>query len=174
MNIYLRALEINDFVSINRWRNDELIAKYLASNHYFVSSEREKVSIEKKIFDDSNHLYLGICEIKTNVLVGYCSINNIDLRNCKAEWGGTLIGKESFGKGYGLESARLMLRYLFDEYPIHKCHTSCLEGHPKTSELFKKLGFKEDGILRDEIYKNGKYNNVVLYSILRNEINDYF
>lgn len=175
MNIYLRALEIDDYVLFNKWRNDPEIVKYLGANIFLVSKEREKKSIENKIFDDSKNVYFAICENESNKLIGYSSINNIDLRNLKAEWGGILIGdKEFHGKGLGKEASSLMLRFLFDQYPINKCYAFCLEEHPVTLKLFLSLGFQQDGILRKEVYKNGEFKNVLLFSILREEINGQF
>lgn len=175
MRIYLRALEISDYALLNKWRNDPEITKYLSGNVFLVSSEREKKSIEDKIFDDKRNIYFGICDNRSHKLIGFTNIMDIDLRNLKAEWGGTLIGdKEFMGHGFGKEASQLTLRYLFDQYPIHKCYTHCLEEHPYTSKLFDSLGFKKDGILRDNVFKNGTYKNVLLFSILRDEINGQF
>ena len=175
MRVYLRALEIEDYVLINKWRNDSEITKYLGGNVYLVSSEREKKSIENKIFDDTKNVYFAICEKQSNKLIGYSSINNIDSRNLKAEWGGTLIGdKEFLGKGIGKEASAMMLRFLFDQYPINKCYAYCLEEHPATPKLFSSLGFQKDGLLRKDVFKDGEYKNVSVYSILRGEINDKF
>lgn len=175
MKVYLRALEIDDYVLIYKWRNDVEITKYLGCNVFLVSSEREKKSIENKIFDDTKNVYFAVCDYQSNKLIGYTSINNIDLRNLKAEWGGTLIGDKDFiGNGFGKEASKLMLRFLFDQYPIHKCYAYCLEEHPSTQKLFSSLGFKHDGILRDEVFKNGEFKNVLLFSILRDEVNDQF
>jgi RimJ/RimL family protein N-acetyltransferase len=175
MRVYLRALEIDDYVLINKWRNDPEITKYMGGNVFLVSSEREKKSIENKIFDDTKNVYFAICEKKSNRLMGYSSINNIDYRNLKAEWGGTMIGdKEYIGKGLGKEGSALMLRFLFDQYPINKCYAYCLEEHPATLKLFSSLGFQKDGILRKEVFKNGEFKNVLLFSILREEINGQF
>lgn len=175
MRVFLRALELEDHVLLHKWRGDFETNKYLAGNFFFVSSEREKKSIEQKIFDDSKDIYLGICESESNKLIGYTSINNIDLRNLKAEWGGTVIGqKENIGKGFGKEAAKQMLRFLFDQYPIHKCYARCLEEHPATSSLFLDLGFTQDGIIRDDVFKDGEFKNILLFSILRREINGRF
>ncbi|MDX9918330.1 MAG: GNAT family protein [Gudongella sp.] len=175
MKVYLRALELNDYILINEWRKDPEITKYLAGNVFFVSSEREKKSIENKIFDDSVNVYLGICEKQSDKLIGYTSINNIDLRNSKAEWASIFIGdKNVVGQGYGKEASILTLRFLFDQYPIHKCYGRCLEEHPKTVKLLLSLGFTQDGILRDDVFKNGEFKNVLLFSLLREEINGQF
>jgi len=173
--IYLRAFEPDDYRLINKWRNDPEINHYLGGNVFLVSSEREKKSVEEKIFDDSKNIYFAICDIHTNELIGFSSINNIDMRNLKAQWGGTLIGdKEYIGKGLGKESAALMLHFLFDQYPINKCYAYCLEEHPATINLFLSLGFTQDGILRQDVFKHGEFKNLLLFSILREEINGQF
>jgi RimJ/RimL family protein N-acetyltransferase len=175
MRVYLRALELEDYKPINLWRSDPEIFRYLCGNMFFVSTERERKAVEGKILNDAINVYLGICDKESNELIGYGSINNIDLRNLKAEWGGTLIGKKEYiGKGYGKEASSLLLRFLFDQYPINKCYAYCLEEHPSTRKLFSSLGFKHDGVLRDEVFKNGQFKNVLLFSILRNETNNYF
>jgi [ribosomal protein S5]-alanine N-acetyltransferase len=175
MRIFLRAFEIEDFKLINIWRNDPEITKYLGGNVFLVSSEREKKSIENKIFDDSKQLYFAICDLENDKLIGYTQINNLDLRNLKAEWGGTLIGDKDYLRGgYGKEASKLMLRFLFDQYPINKCYGYCLGEHPHTSKLLINLGFKQDGILRKDIYKNGEFKDILLFSILREEINGQF
>lgn len=175
MKVYLRALELNDYMLINKWRNDPETTKYLAGNVFFVSSERERKSIENKILDDSKQLYLAICDKSNDKLIGYTQINNIDLRNLKAEWGGTLIGdKDYVGGGYGKEASILLLRYLFDQYPINKCYGYCLEEHPYTAKLILSLGFKQDGILRKDVFKNGEFKNVLIFSLLREEIDGQF
>ena len=105
-------------------------------------------------------------------LIGFTSINDIDLRNLRAEWGGTLIGEKKYiGKGIGKEASKLMLSYLFNQYPIRKCYAYCLEQHPATKKLFESLGFKKDGVLREHIYKDGSFKSLLIYSILKEEFN---
>jgi RimJ/RimL family protein N-acetyltransferase len=175
MPVYLRALESEDYLLINKWRNDPEITRLLGGNFFYVSPEREKKSLENKIFDDTKNIYLGVCLFENKQLIGYVHINNLDLRNLKAEWGGTLIGeKEQLGKGYGKKASQLLLRFLFDQYPINKCYAYCLTDHPITPKLFKTLGFRKEGLLRKEIYKNGEFKDLFLYSILRDEINGCF
>ncbi len=175
MKVYLRAFELGDYVQLHKWRTDEEINKYLGGNMFLISSEREKKFVENKIFDDSKELYFAICDSENDKFIGISMIKDIDLRNQKAEWAGTLIGeKEYIGKGYGKEASAMMLRYLFDQYPIHKCYGYCLEEHPSTAKMLLSLGFKQDGILRDDVYKNGEFKNKLLFSILRSEINGKF
>jgi len=96
--IFLRALEISDYLLINEWRNNPKLNYYLGGNIFLVSSEREKKSIENKIFDDSKNIYFAICDNESNELIGYSSINDIDLRNLKALWGGYFDRRKIFGQ----------------------------------------------------------------------------
>ena len=172
MRIYLRAFELSDYELISLWRHDCEILSLMSGNHYFVSAERDKKWVEQKISDDRTEIYLGICLKENDCMIGYTSINNLDLRNQKAEWGGTTIGhKDLWGKGYATEAAQLMLTYLFKEYPINKCQGRCLEEHLVTNKMLESLGFTKDGSFRDEVYKNGSFHSIALYSILKSEIN---
>ena len=173
--VYLRAFEPDDYLLINKWRNDPEINHFLGGNVFLVSSEREKKSVENKIFDDSKNIYFAICDIQSNEIIGFSSINNIDMRNLKAQLGGILIGnKDYLGKGFGKESVVLTLNFIFNQYPINKCYTYVLDGHPASINLFTSIGFSQDGILRQDVFKHGEFKNLLLFSILRSEINGRF
>lgn len=170
MRIYLRALEPEDYIQISAWRQDDEISRLYGGNFFFVSAYRDKNWVIEKINDDRTNIYLAICLQEDDRMIGLTSINNIDLRNQKAEWGGTTIGdKTLWGKGYASEAAKLMLSVLFDQYPIHKCIGYCLEEHTVTIRMMNSLGFTRDGILRDDVYKNGEFKTKFMYSILRSE-----
>jgi len=168
--IYLRAFEPEDYTLTVKWRNDEEITKALSGNHFFVSQAREKKWVEDKSINDDNHIYLAICLREDGKMIGFTSINNIDCRNLKAEWGGTIIGEKSlWGKGYATEAAKLMLEYLFEQYPMHKCYAYCLEEHEVTQKMFLSLGLNKEGLIRDDVFKDGEFKSKLLFSILREE-----
>lgn len=175
MRIYLRAFEPNDYLLIASWRHDEEVTKLLGGNHFFVSSEREKKWVEDKIFNDRDSIYLAVCLCENDRMIGYTCITHIDLRNQKAEMGGTLIGdKTLWGKGYGKEAAELRMRYLFEQYPINRNYVYCLEEHEPTVKMLTSLGYKQEGILRQDTYKNGGFKNMLLFSILRSEYEELY
>lgn len=173
--IFFRAFEPEDYFLINNWRQDEEILRSLGGNHYFVSLEREKQWVIDKSLNDNRNVYLAICLIETGQMIGYTSINNIDLRNAKCEWGGTIIGEKSmWGKGYASEAARLMLHYIFKQYPMNKCYGYCLEEHAVTHKMLLSLGFVYEGMARDDVYKNGQYKSKLQFSMLRSEYIDKY
>ena len=174
MRVFLRALELEDHVLLHKWRADCNVNKLLVGNTFFVSREREKASIEQKMHDDSKNIYIGVCDKETAILIGYTSITNLDLRNSKAEINFYLGDKKFWGKGLGKEAVKLTLKFLFEQYPLNKCYGKCLEEHAVSQKIFLSLGFKKDGVLRNEIFKNGEFKNILVYSLLRSEINGQF
>lgn len=170
MRIYLRALEPEDYLLTHAWRQDDLVADQIGGNRFFISKNREKQWVEQRSIDDSRGIYLAICLKETDEMIGYCSIISIDLRNQKADLGGTIIGNPAHrGKGYGKEAQILMLEYCFEELPLHKVYGFSLAEHKVTEKMMLSLGFSIDGVLRDEVFKNGEFKSLTIYSILRNE-----
>lgn len=170
MNVYLRAFEIPDHVQINQWRNDDENYRHTLGNKHFVSSEREKKSVESKIADNFNSIHLAICATASHALVGTLSIVDIDWRNRKACWGGIIIGNpEDRKKGYAYEASLLMLQFIFDELGMNRFYGYWKEDYALSINMGRKLGFKTEGVLRDYAYKNGKFHNAVIMAILRND-----
>jgi len=170
MRVYLRALEPEDYLKTYEWRQDDDIQNILGGNRFFVSKEREKQWAHFRSIDDSKGIYLAICLKENNEMIGYCSIINIDLRNLKAEYRGIIIGDpNNRGKGYGKEAQILMLKYCFEELPLHKIYAYSLAEHKETEKMMKSLGFQIDGVLRDEVFKNDEFKSYTIYSMLKNE-----
>jgi [ribosomal protein S5]-alanine N-acetyltransferase len=171
-SVYLRALEIDDYKLINKWRNDPEISNMLVGNKIFVSSVREKAWVEEKIHNDRLEMYFALCNKETNEMVGYSSIRQINWRNKSACWGGLTLGKEHWKKGYAMAANALILEFAFDELGINKFYTDYLEEHEVSAGIFKKMGFKEEGIARQDVFKNNKFHNVVKVSLLKREYDE--
>lgn len=170
MQVYLRAFELEDYKLLNKWRNDDEILDLTCANKYFISSEWDKKWVEDKIFNNQKDIYLGICLNNDNSLIGYISMNNLDLRNRCAEWGGLIIGdKKLWNQGYATEAAALLLELGFDEFGLNRIYGHYLESHIATSKILQKLGFEKEGILRNAIYKKGQFHNQVIVGLLKEE-----
>jgi RimJ/RimL family protein N-acetyltransferase len=168
--VYLRALDVEDYSLINKWHNDDEIQSLTGGNRYYVSSTMEKRWVEEKALDNSKDVYWAICLRETDEMIGYMSINKIDWRNRKVDWGGIVVGDgTNRGKGFALEAAYLMMEYVFCELGLHRLSGHWLEEHTASILMGKKLGFRQEALLRDSVYKNGAFHNEVIMSILESE-----
>lgn len=76
-----------------------------------------------------------------DVLVGVCSILNVDKALGSAELG-YWIGKPFWGRGYATQAGRLVLYFGFNELGLEIVHSSCLERNRASHRVLEKLGFR--------------------------------
>ncbi|NBJ75046.1 N-acetyltransferase, partial [Neglecta sp. X4] len=73
------------------------------------------------------------------------------------------------GKGYGEEALRLILEYAFINLHMERVTIDHFEANKIAASLYEKVGFKNEGLMRNAGKKNGKYINLQLKSMLRAE-----
>jgi RimJ/RimL family protein N-acetyltransferase len=103
--------------------------------------------------------------IENRYLIGCCGLHYIDFRLRKAEFG-IFIAKDR-GEGKGKEALKLLFDYGFNELNLHKIWAEVYFGN-EAINLYRKF-LKEDGIIRDNSFHNGKYNNSTMMSVLEDE-----
>lgn len=99
---------------------------------------------------------------------GTAIISRIDWKNRSSSIDVKLL-EEFQGKGYGYETLILLTKYIFEELNMNRIFVNILEYNECSMSLFEKIGFVREGIQRKAIYKNGKYNNLIMYSMLKEE-----
>lgn len=167
--LYLRAFEYEDLNFINKLRNDNALYDYTCGNKYFISSERDKKWIEDKIFNNYKQLYLMVCTIDGSIPIGYICAIDIDYINRKAQAGGIVIALEFASNGFGTEAANLLLKHLFGELGMNMVYLFVREDHKASLKMTEKIGFKKEGMMRDYVYKQNKFHNAYIYSMLKSE-----
>ncbi len=170
-DVYLRAFEPDDYKLVNTWRKAPGLYDYTVGNAAFVSAERDRRWVEGKIFaDPDREIYWAIAEKDGGEMIGYISLNNIDLRNRKADWGGIIIADPEKRKGgRAMRASVLMLRYAFGELNLHRLTGHWLAEHRSSLFLGISLGFKKEGVLRDYVYKKDRFRDVIVMSLLKPE-----
>lgn len=166
--IYLRALEIDDYKISIEWRKDDQIWDMLGGPKYFVSEAYEKKWVENTIFN-SKDVKLAICLKENNKYIGNVYMTNIDEinRSCHSH---ILIGdKEYWGKGYAREALMKAIEYMFKERNIHRIQANVLESNMQSLKMHKKCGYVIDGLLRKSVFKDGRYQNQYVLSLLKEE-----
>ncbi|NLL66814.1 MAG: GNAT family N-acetyltransferase [Clostridiaceae bacterium] len=85
------------------------------------------------------------------------------------EVGYELFSPESSGKGYMSEALLLFCAYMFSVYPINRIQVNTMEGNKASARVAEKCGFTYEGTMRKATFHQGKYHNLRLYSLLREE-----
>lgn len=174
-SVFLRAFEQDDYIVINKWRNDWSIQKSTCGQMRFVSLEMEKKWVLDKMMNNTRDIYLSICiNDDSKEMIGYASINNINYVNRTAHGGGIVIGNIKYRDGEIKYEASAMIRaYVFDQLNMNRFTGACLSDNKPSEIMMLASGYKLEGIERQAIYKNGKYYDKMNFSLLREEYYDY-
>ena len=163
-DIKFRAFQKGDEVFINELRNDDEMESNLAGARLYVSVDREAKWVEDIIFGDNiSRMYWAVTE--NEKMIGYASVVDIDYRNGTCFWSGIKLSPEIAGKGYGLQVALKVVKYVFEELRMVRCIGMCQEHHTPALNLTLKAGFQKEGLMRKYVYKNGNYINIWLLSM---------
>ena len=165
--IVLRAVEQDDSEKLRELINDAEIESMIGGWSFPVSKQRQAEWING--LSNSCDLKLAI-EYKGE-FVGMVMLTSIDMKNGNAETHVKLCS-ESRGKGIGSRAVSMVCRYAFDELRLHVIYAEVKEDNYASQNLFAKLGFSKDGIVRERIYKDGKYFSSILFSITKGEFNN--
>ncbi|PWW36756.1 MULTISPECIES: GNAT family N-acetyltransferase [Paenibacillus] len=103
--------------------------------------------------------------------VGGLNLNSIDERNGTFSIG-IQIDRDHRGKGYGTRAIRILLKYAFFERRLNKFNDSVLEGNEPSAAMMRKLGCVQEGVRRQVIYTDGKYQDMILFGLTKDEFID--
>lgn len=163
-NLVLRAIEEKDAKVLMDLINDPEIENSVFGWSYPVSLLAQK----KWIMNLSNDSSVRYAITYEKQMVGVAIISSIDMKNRIANMNIKLL-KSFRGKGIAIRSLKLIINYCFEELNLHCLTANVIENNDKSRKLWIKLGFQQEGILRDRVYKNGKYHNAIAYSLLKEE-----
>lgn len=164
-NIILRPFTNDDAKYIAELRLDFIATRAFAGSPFpsNINSEKEWISLmyPKGIRDQ---IYFAIEEKKTKEFIGYCVARSIDYINRNANVG-IILAKKGRGKGYFKEISILFYDYLFNQINLHKLYSIVIEDNQIAFNTDKKIGFKLEGEIKEHIWQDGKYKNVMFVSL---------
>lgn len=148
------------------WFNDEENMKYMQKHYYPNTKALQLEFFKNEIVNNPKKLQLGILHKKDGVLIGTISLNDIDFLNRKCGTG-ALIGETKYQKlVYWVEATKLLIKHAFEQLNMNKICAGSLSKEV-VQILIRVFNFKEEGIKKREIYKNGKYNDIYLIGLSR-------
>lgn len=169
-HIYLTAIEQQDLEQLRQWRNLPEYRKHFRE-YREISSTMQKNWYENIVNNDKNTIMFAVRDINSDELVGCCGLCYINWVHRYSDLS-LYIGKDECyidDAGVAEESCKLLFNYAFKELGLNKIWTEIYEFDHKKYELYKKLGFKQDGFLREQYFYDGKWWNSYILSLLSRE-----
>ena len=82
---------------------------------------------------------------------------------------GYWIGVSYWNKGFATEAARSVLDFAFSRTQLHRIVAQRFAFNAASERVLEKLGFAQEGTLRQARHKDGRFHDVVTYGLLRDE-----
>jgi RimJ/RimL family protein N-acetyltransferase len=165
--VYLRPLERGDAPTLVAWFNDPEVTHYLLQYRPMTLAAEEEFL--RRIGESTTDLALGVVVGQTGQLVGVTGLHQVDARNRHASFGITLGEKGAWGKGYGTEATRLMVRHAFQTLNLNRVWLHVYEYNARGLRAYEKVGFRVEGRLRQDTFREGRYWDTLVMGILRDE-----
>lgn len=163
--VKLRAIEDADLPHIAAWRSDPRVYEFFYE-YEPLSLAQQKDWHEGQRRNRSERNW--VIALHSGEPIGTISIYGIDARSRRAEWGRFLIGSERY-IGVGAEVEALVLQYAFEHLNLNCLYCEVLSDNAAVIRQHEQFGFRIDGQLRARTFKNGRFVDAVMMSLLADE-----
>ena len=168
--VFFRAFEPEDALLIHEWKNSDEVNELTVGLNKKTSLEEDQQWVNSHKDHHPYYAYWAICARDTGDMIGYASLINIHYINRSAEFGGLIIGDKRYHDGFAwIESYLFVYEYAFERLGLNRVYGVRLAEHKQTKAIGMAMFSKTEGILRQAAYKNGRYHDMSIGSLLSSE-----
>jgi len=164
-----RSLEVGDSESFVKWCSNRDVVRYSLSWFQTPKSNQDFKDWLGSINGSNKNINLGICCGDTGQLIGYAGIADISSLNQSGEYFIFIGDSEYWGKGIGTEVTKTITDYGFNTLGLHRVFLTVSELNQGAVKAYENAGYIKEGLLRDAAFRDGKFHNKILMSVLSSE-----
>jgi RimJ/RimL family protein N-acetyltransferase len=154
------------------WNQDSELTRFLDARMVSMRSAKTISSFfEKELGDVSpaQH-YFTIRSLEDNRLLGDINLDVINNWGSRDAFVGLGIGdRGDWGKGYGTDAMKIILRFAFTEVNLRRVTLTVFEYNPRAIRSYEKTGFQHEGRLRGALLRDGKRWDMLYMGILHDD-----
>ena len=159
----LRPMYEQDLSLVLAWRNHPEIRRYMFSTHE-ISTEEHRSWFERASHDSARHLLIYEQE---KVPLGFVNLRVVDLAAGIVDWGFYISPEAPRGTGTFLGKA--VARHVFRTLGLHKLYGQVLKFNERSLRFLLRLGFQQEGVLREHHFDGVCYHDLVCFGLIRSE-----
>lgn len=172
--LWFRAREKSDAAFYTQALQDPRVHYNLMTSGRFPFTEAaEEQRIEKHTampaIDGQTDILLTFGIKGEDQLLGATGLHSISALHRNAEWGIFIGRPEEWGKGYGREVAKSMLRYGFQALNLHRIYLRVNADNESGIKAYRAAGFKDEAVSRQDVFRAGQYVDSLHMAVLREE-----
>jgi ribosomal-protein-alanine N-acetyltransferase len=165
--LFLRPFCIADGKDVQRLAGDIRIAKMtLAVPHPYPDGAAEKwIATHSQSFLSGQGVTFAIALKSNQALIGCISIEGIS-KTHKCGEAGYWIGVDFWNQGFCTEALKALIEFGFKELGLNKITSRHMSKNPQSGKVMLKTGMMQEGVLRDDCFREGQFEDSVVYGIL--------
>lgn len=164
----LRALEPSNASTCLQWFSDPEVTQHLLAGAFPLNLALEQEWIANTYRSQTNVVF-GIFLRHDGRLIGVCGLHDINWIDRSATFGIVIGEKDLWEQGYGTEAACLLLDHGFSKLNLHRVELGVFDFNARAQRCYEKVGFRKEGCLRQKRFKDGRYCDEIVMSILETE-----
>jgi len=142
-----------------QWRNNPDFRQYYREYRVLNKNQQLKWWKRRVIKDDSWQYFVVSPASEKDKIIGFVGLTYIHPIYKTAEYR---------GKGYGSDALRTVIKYGFEQLNLNRIWCEVYSNN-KSVDVYRYLGFKDEGVLRQSVFKNGEYLDSYILSMLKEE-----
>ena len=167
-SVVLRRHQPRNVTAFSRWYADPEVARLTRHQSGPMGQDEIRRFFEARVAGPGS-LALAVHLRGSDRLIGTCAFSQLDGDNGSALFHITIGERDCWGRGYGSEATALMLEHAFGVLGLHRIALSVFEFNERAIRAYRRLGFVPEGRARDAIWRDGRFWDEILMSILEDE-----
>lgn len=166
-NLFLRPLRVGDVTKdyVHALRDEEVIK--FTEARYTRWTENKVLDYVKNINVPFQSQLIGIFLKENKKHIGNIRLLGFSKMYKRVDLGIMVFDKRQWSKGYGTESLTAICDYIFKVLGFHKICAGYYSLNKASHKMFKKVGFKVEGALKDHYIFNGRYVDFIRVAKIR-------
>jgi len=161
----LRSIVLSDAPRFVKWFADPEVTQFILAKRVTLAEERKWI---RGLAKQKAKLTCAI-DTQDGIHIGSIDFHKISKRDKNATFGIVIGDKRYWNQGYGTDATRVLIRYGFQKLKLHRIDLEVHENNPRAIAVYKRLGFKKEGVKRERVLRRGKFYDSIVMGILENE-----
>ena len=169
--LILRKVTPEDASSLLTYLSNKEVTMHMGLEPFkSIDDALDEISWYQSILEKKTGIRWGITLKDQEKVIGSCGFLNLTSRHYRSEIG-IELSKEYWGKGIASEAFEAVIKYGFEQMDLQRIEALIEPRNVPSQKLTEKQGFVREGLLRNYEFTCGKFDDLYMYSLLKQDLN---
>lgn len=164
--VRLRPVRIQDTKMLHRWINNRKLNRFLGTE-IPISLAKEKKIVSQMVKSANRHFVIEFLD--SGEPIGMMSLHHINKQHRRATTGAYIVYQKYWGRGLGTDAKMALLKFAFLKLKLNRIVSHVFPHNPRSARYSEKCGYKREGLLRENVYKKGKFYDSIILAVLKRD-----